>query len=292
MAEPIIYNQLKNNFSQISNHALLDTNLSAKAYKLYAYMCYRIGLSQSWQFNTTEILKHFKEGESAMRTAFNELIKAGFLERKRIRNAKGIFERTDYVIYAEPVNATSVPHVENPRVEKPGVEIPKVDSPFVEKPRAENRTYNNKEGNNKDKNNRSLSLEEMKNFWKELKERENYDFEFDVKNFFDWCSDEDLKIGWKNVMKSWAKKPENQIKQIKPSLAHSPSLVEESAEIKKLRGDIKFVLGNAGNPSAGIVLAAKPIVKVGEEFILKTSEPRDMQFQALLTRLKIKIEVK
>ena len=130
-----IYNRIQNNFTQVSNQALLHPALSSKAYKLYAYMCYRIGTHPAWEFNKKEILKNFTEGEKAMRSAFNELIDAGFLIRKQSRAQRGKFGQVDYEIFAEPVNTDSAPQVQNRRADKR---------------RAENASLNNKEVINKD----------------------------------------------------------------------------------------------------------------------------------------------
>lgn len=216
MKDPIIYNNLRNNFSQISNYALLDISLSAKAYKLYAYMCYRIGLSSSWQFNKDEILKHFKEGEKAMRSAFKELIDAGFLERKRVRNNKGLFEKTDYIIYAEPINKVS-----NPQAQKRHVDKRHVDNPHVD-----NATLNNKDKNNKELTNKeflSLSNEEkkerLKKIWEEKGYKSSYEKYFLFRGKNNWKGVSNLEIdcewwedGYKNLNNNGLNLSENEYK--------------------------------------------------------------------------------
>lgn len=187
--DPVIYNRLRNNFTQVSNSALLNTKLSAKAYKLYAYMCYRIGISESWEFNKEEILKHFKEGEIAMRSAFNELIKEGFLVRERVRNDKGFFIKTDYIIYAEPVNTGSNPQVQNPRVDKP-----RVDNPHVENAVYNNKEEINKENNNKDSFSSSSEKDELLNHHQKNK------MKCDFEEF--WLINESR--GWEGVKNKFA----------------------------------------------------------------------------------------
>lgn len=138
-----IYNRIQCNFTQVSNLALLDNRLSSKAYKLYAYMCFRIGTHPTWEFNNTEILKHFKEGEKAMRIAFNELIEAGFLIRRQGRKERGRFSKSDYEIFAEPINTDSAPQAQNGRAVKRQ----------AANGRAENAVHNNIDINNIDINN-------------------------------------------------------------------------------------------------------------------------------------------
>ena len=106
-----IYNRIQNNFTQVSNLAGLDPNLSSKAFKLYWYMCYRIGTASHWEFNKKEILKHFKEGRDSIYQAEKELIKAGFLRKIQSRES-GKFGKIDYEIFSEPVNSDSIPFTE------------------------------------------------------------------------------------------------------------------------------------------------------------------------------------
>lgn len=108
---------------------------------------------------------------------------------------------------------------------------------------------------------KSLSLEEVQNFWKELKERENYKFEFDVKKFFDWCVDEgDLKISWKNILKSWIKKPENQIAVIDQTSITDP-------EIRDVREKLYDKI-----PRYRIFFHTIPIVKKDGKFLIFSSK--------------------
>jgi hypothetical protein len=155
----VIYNRIQNNFTQVSNLAGLDSNLSAKAFKLYWYMCYRIGTCPTWQFNKTEILKHFKEGEKALRVAFNELIDAGFLVRKQSRNEGGKFGSLDYEIFAEPINTDSTPQAQNRRA----------DNRQAEKGQAENALHNNKEVINKELSNKENTNKEKEEFLNKFK---------------------------------------------------------------------------------------------------------------------------
>jgi len=169
-----IYNALRNNFTQISNFALLDIKLSAKAYKLYAYMCYRIGISESWEFNEPEILKHFKEKRDAMRVAKSELIETGYLVKIQTRKGSGIFSKNDYQLMAEPENKGSTPPPENPSTVNPS----------AVNPSTENTAYSNKERNNKD----LFSLEETKKYFSEN------DLKSDPEDFWNFWD----RKGWKD----------------------------------------------------------------------------------------------
>lgn len=174
-----IYSRIQNNFTQISNQALLDVRLSSKAYKLYAYMCYRIGTATHWEFNEKEIMKHFKEGRDAIRSARTELIECGWLVKTQKRVA-GKFSKNDYEIFATLDHIDSEPMTENPST----------DSSSTENSTTGNPPYSNKEENNKDLNNKDLfSLEEIEKFFEDNK------FKSSAKRF--WLRNE--KTGWKNV---------------------------------------------------------------------------------------------
>ena len=170
-----IYNRIQNNFTQISNAALLDVRLSGKAYKLYAYMCYRIGTSAAWEFNKKEIAKHFKEGRDSIYQAEKELLDVGFL-RKMQKRTGGKFSKNDYEIFAEPIDSDSKPFTENPETVMPETE----ESVTV------NQSYSNKEEINKDLNNKEISFPaEAKKDEKEKKE--DLDKEKEVKKIEGHC---------------------------------------------------------------------------------------------------------
>lgn len=253
--------------------------MSSKAYKLYAYMCYRIGISTSWQFNKSEILKHFTEGESAMRSAFDELIKNGFLERKRIRNDRGIFIKTDYIIYAEPVIIDSNPQVENPHV----------DNPQVGKPRVEKRLYNNKETKNKDSSNKDfISLpaeakkEKLKSIWLEKKLKSNCEEYYNFR--------ERKSPGWKSVnnleedIKWW----ENNYLKMNPTTKQI--LQVESKEIQNLRYQIKRLFLGTMEYEKYFDFAA--LERDGATFKIFVTDKKALEHQEKLKTINIKIEVK
>lgn len=135
---------------------------------------------------------------------------------------------------------------------------------------------------NKDNNKLSLSLEEMEEYWKLLKKREKYQFEIDVKKFYDWCFDEEdkLKIGWKNIMKSWAEKPRNQIK--------ISNLVSEPKEISVLRRKIKREFLSSNPLNYDLYFAGCDIDLENSIIFVKTRKA--LQYQDILDKIKIKIK--
>src|SRR5574343_277620 len=120
-----IYNGLNNNFTLISNEILVDSRLSAMAFKIYSYICYRLGNNAEWEFYTNEIRHHFKEGKYAFKTARDELIEYGYLEIvKQNKTAEGKFAGNDYIIHNKPI-------CKNPSQVKPISDEPLTDKPIT-----------------------------------------------------------------------------------------------------------------------------------------------------------------
>lgn len=287
MTEPTIYNALQNNFTQVSNEALIDARLSGKAYKLYAYMCYRVSLSASWIFNKAEILKHFVEGESAMRGAFDELIKAGFLERIRVRNNKGIFVKTDFKIYSTPINKGSDPQVENPPV----------DNPPVGKPQVENQRLNKKDKINKDSSNKEFisSIEDTKKYFSENNFKSNPEHFFDFWESTDWIKGKNKIKNREAEARSW----ERNFKQKNPDLykitlnsAISESTVAlnnpDSEEIAKIRSTIKLTLGKNYD---SLYKSFENIEKTENGFVVIGASKKTENYREILQKLNVELQI-
>ena len=70
----------------ISNYVFEDPNLTLKAKGLFGYLWSR---PDDWNFFLTELVKHFKGGRDQAMSALDELEKAGYLLRSRVRNELG-----------------------------------------------------------------------------------------------------------------------------------------------------------------------------------------------------------
>lgn len=98
-----IHNKLENNFTQIPNTILLDTRVSALAFKIYSYICFRIGSSPEWEFYNKEVGGHFKEKIKSFMKAKKELEELGYLRKiRQNKNLSGKWAGCDYVIYKNP----------------------------------------------------------------------------------------------------------------------------------------------------------------------------------------------
>ncbi len=116
-----IYNDLQNDFTQIPNTILTDTKISALAFKIYCYICYRIGVSSQWEFYNDEIISHFKEKTTAFFRAKNELLKYGYLKKiKQNKAINGKFKGCDYSIHKNPISPTPIfPITAEPKTAEP-----------------------------------------------------------------------------------------------------------------------------------------------------------------------------
>lgn len=301
MTKSRIYNRIQNNFTQVSNLALLDTRLSGKAYKLYAYMVFRMGTAPDWYFYEEEILKHFKESRDAIRTAFKELIDNGWLIRKRLKNDKGQYGMTEYEIFSEAQTVDSAPQTENPSLDNPAADKPSEEKAAQEKPTAENTSYNNKEEIKKDSNNKdfiSLPSEEKKDFVKKLFKEKFPEFKSSPEEYCNFR--ERKKGGWKSVgnleedLKWW----EKNFKDMNPKLYEEnptvkKSLTVESDEIKNLRSEIKaFVCrdNEKGYSDHHDIFLFKPIEKTPSGFVIKVDDERALKYQEVLRQIKVEIE--
>lgn len=186
-----IYNRIENNFTQVSNKAILDNRITGKAYKLYSYMVMRIGNCPTWEFNQKEIAKHFNEKRDAIYAAFDELIECGWLVRKRTRTKGGLFGKSEFEIFASPQITESPPCPENPDMVKPDMDKPDTENPDYNKERLEReKDINNTNSTNKNIKPPLPPIEEKVGFKK---------FEGGVNKLVSMLSDKALDLAKKNA---------------------------------------------------------------------------------------------
>ena len=107
------------NYTTISNGVFKNKGISLKAKGLMGYL---LSLPSDWDLSINGIVSVSKEGRTAIRNVFTELINAGYIERKQIRN-KGKFVGYDYFVFEQP----------------------KLDKPITVKPILDNSTQISKE---------------------------------------------------------------------------------------------------------------------------------------------------
>ena len=73
-------------FTIVDNQCIHRDDLSARAKGLWIYL---MSLPQDWTLHVEEVNTHFTEGRDAMRSAWQELEKAGYVTKKQIRDDGG-----------------------------------------------------------------------------------------------------------------------------------------------------------------------------------------------------------
>lgn len=135
-------------YTVMSNHHLRDKNLSLKAKGLLSQM---LSLPEDWDYTLAGLSHINRESKDAIRSAVNELEKAGYVQRRQTTDASGKFSANEYVIYECPVLPESPS--EGPSLEKPLSENPTTDNPSTGKPSSENPTQLNTKRQKKEKQN-------------------------------------------------------------------------------------------------------------------------------------------
>jgi hypothetical protein len=235
-----------------------------------------------WRFFWSEILRHFYEGRNAVKNAMKELENFGYVRKQRAKKGN-IFYGMDIEVFYDPSlpfdqeNQGSARVTENRSPENGSAEIRATENGYIKK------EILKKDGLKKDQNKYPLSLEKM-----EAYAREN-NFKIDVKNFHQWCVDEEkLFTGWKNIMKTWAANPRNQI-IAKPSFSKTKPSKDEEKKGEML-SKVKFLVDQASNGQASQHFAMSEIdLKTLTIFV---KNPKALQYQEILDKINLKIEVK
>jgi hypothetical protein len=91
----------KNNpYFLINRETVCDDRLSWKATGLLAYF---LSLPDDWEIHFAEILPHKQDGKAALRSAFSELIRLGYMTRSAQRNGKGKILDWNYTVFESPL---------------------------------------------------------------------------------------------------------------------------------------------------------------------------------------------
>ena len=158
-------------FTQVSNQALRDINLSLKAKGLYALIQSYITI-EDFTLYKTFLLKNCKEGKKAFESAWKELKDLGYLLQYRLQGEKGQFFY-EYELLDEPQIAEESHSIHTSK--KEGMDN------GVDGKRG---IYNNTNLNNTNLNNKSSSKEES----------EEDSFESDLKILMSFCNNVNYKL--------------------------------------------------------------------------------------------------
>ena len=162
-------------YTTICNRIFKDRRLSLKAKGLLAML---LSFSDNWNLSIKGLIAILKEGETAIRSTMNELIKNGYVERERVKNKKGVLIGIDYTVF------------ESPKLNSPRLGFPNVDNQV--------QVSNNIINNQSNKDNSKIE------FFNEVMAFDNFTKEM-LNDFFEYWSEPTKKgIMKKDTMKTWA----------------------------------------------------------------------------------------
>ena len=122
------------NYTVMSNYHLRDNSISCKACGLLSKM---LALPDDWDYTTRGLAAICKDGLDSIRSALKELERAGYLERRQLRDDHGRMADVEYIIYETSCRSeprTDLPYTENPNTVEPNTVFPDSDNPDPEKP--------------------------------------------------------------------------------------------------------------------------------------------------------------
>ena len=122
-------------YTVMANHHLRNKSLSLKAKGLLSLM---LSLPEDWDYTTKGLSMICKDGVDSICSTVKELENAGYVKRRRIRDAHGRLTEVEYTILEKPEppdNSEEPPKRENPVLDNPVLEKPVLDFPEQEKPK-------------------------------------------------------------------------------------------------------------------------------------------------------------
>ncbi len=132
---PVFRMERNKGYTVMSNYHLRDKSLSLKAKGLLSQI---LSLPEDWDYTLSGLCYINRESKDAIRSAVNELERAGYIERHQTTDESGKFSSNEYVIHEQPI---SLP---------PSLDKPSSENPTTGKPTSENPTQLNKDRVTKD----------------------------------------------------------------------------------------------------------------------------------------------
>ena len=106
-------------YTVMSNHHLKNKDLSLKAKGLLSQM---LSLPENWDYTLAGLSAINRESKDAIRSAVNELEKAGYIRRRQTVDSRGKFSGNEYIIYEQPQPSSSSPSSGFPTTGNPSTE--------------------------------------------------------------------------------------------------------------------------------------------------------------------------
>ena len=139
------------NYTVMSNHHLRNAALSLKAKGLLSQI---LSLPENWDYTLTGLSRINRESVDAIRTAVQELERAGYVTRSRERKENGHYGGMEYIIRElpyEPKDFTTGTDIHKPISNPPTLNKPTWQNPTQVTSTLENATQLNKDKEIKDK---------------------------------------------------------------------------------------------------------------------------------------------
>ncbi len=108
------------NFTQIPNALIRNDEISSKSLGVIVHL---LSLPPGFRISIEFLCKARKEGETAMRSAIQQLERLNYMRIVRERSATGRFIHSKWIVSDEPI-VDWAPYLENPRVEEPVLDHP------------------------------------------------------------------------------------------------------------------------------------------------------------------------
>ena len=122
----------------MANFHLRDISLSLKAKGLLSLM---LSLPENWDYTTKGLAQICKDGVDSICATLKELEKAGYIQRRRVRNEMGRLTDLEYTILEKPIVPAPAEESPDPKQTvqaEPQPDFPEQASPHLEKPQREN----------------------------------------------------------------------------------------------------------------------------------------------------------
>jgi hypothetical protein len=87
-----------NPYVMVNKQFVSNSNLSWKAKGILLYL---LSLPDDWCINEQELQRHSTDGRDSLSSGVRELIKEGYIERKKTRSANGKFDNWEYIVSEE-----------------------------------------------------------------------------------------------------------------------------------------------------------------------------------------------
>ena len=97
----IIRSKVARDFTVMRNGWIRNTKLSAKAKGIFAYL---LTLPDNWDLHIDELITHFTDGETAIRSGLKELISQNYIHCQELRDERGMLTGNEYFLIEDPDN--------------------------------------------------------------------------------------------------------------------------------------------------------------------------------------------